>query len=36
MEYLYEHSQSEGFMYRHQWQVEDVLMWDNCATQHLA
>ena len=23
-------------MYRHQWQVGDVLMWDNCSTQHLA
>ena len=36
LERLYEHCQSEDFMYRHQWQVGDVLMWDNCATQHLA
>jgi taurine dioxygenase len=36
MEHLYKHCQSEDFMYRHQWQVGDVLMWDNCATQHLA
>ena len=36
LEHLYEHCQSEDFMYRHQWQVGDVLMWDNCSTQHLA
>jgi taurine dioxygenase len=24
------------FQYRHKWQVGDVLMWDNCALQHLA
>lgn len=24
------------FVYRHKWQVGDVLMWDNCAVQHLA
>ena len=26
----------EPFRYRHKWQVGDVLMWDNCAVQHLA
>ena len=26
----------EEFIYRHKWQVGDVLMWDNCAVQHLA
>jgi taurine dioxygenase len=26
----------EKFTYRHQWRVGDVLMWDNCAVQHLA
>ncbi|MGE3540716.1 MAG: TauD/TfdA dioxygenase family protein [Candidatus Tectimicrobiota bacterium] len=25
-----------AFMYRHQWQVGDVLMWDNCCAQHKA
>lgn len=30
------HCQSEQFMYRHKWQVGDILMWDNCSTQHLA
>lgn len=24
------------FIYRHQWRVGDVLMWDNCCAQHLA
>ena len=24
------------FVYRHKWRVGDVLMWDNCAVQHLA
>lgn len=28
--------ESERFMYRHQWRVGDILMWDNCSTQHLA
>ncbi len=26
----------EEFIYRHKWQVGDILMWDNCAVQHLA
>lgn len=26
----------EDFVYRHQWQLGDVLIWDNCAVQHLA
>ena len=24
------------FMYRHKWRVGDLLMWDNCAAQHMA
>jgi len=24
------------FIYRHQWQPGDVLMWDNCTVQHRA
>ena len=23
-------------MYRHTWKVGDLVVWDNCATQHLA
>lgn len=26
----------EEFVYRHRWRVGDVLIWDNCAVQHLA
>lgn len=26
----------DEFVYRHRWQVGDLLLWDNCATQHLA
>ena len=25
-----------SFVYRHQWQVGDLLMWDNCTVQHRA
>ncbi len=30
------HITQEQFVYRHKWQVGDVVIWDNCATQHLA
>ncbi|HYC46781.1 MAG TPA: TauD/TfdA family dioxygenase [Burkholderiales bacterium] len=33
---LLEHATDERFVYRHQWQVGDLLMWDNCSTQHRA
>ncbi|WP_158215283.1 TauD/TfdA dioxygenase family protein [Candidimonas nitroreducens] len=33
---LFNHCTQEKFMYRHKWQVGDVLMWDNCSTQHFA
>lgn len=36
LQQLFEHCRSERFMYRHKWRVGDVLIWDNCATQHLA
>jgi taurine dioxygenase len=26
----------DSFVYRHRWQVGDLLLWDNCSTQHLA
>jgi alpha-ketoglutarate-dependent taurine dioxygenase len=25
-----------AFLYRHRWQVGDLLMWDNCCAQHRA
>ena len=33
---LYKHIIDPRFMYRHKWQVGDLLMWDNCSTQHNA
>jgi taurine dioxygenase len=33
---LYRHVIDERFMYRHRWHVGDLLMWDNCSTQHNA
>jgi len=33
---LFAHVTRPEFVYRHQWRVGDVLIWDNCATQHLA
>ncbi|MBV8357231.1 MAG: TauD/TfdA family dioxygenase, partial [Deltaproteobacteria bacterium] len=24
------------YIYRHSWRVGDLVMWDNCAVQHLA
>ena len=33
---LYRHIARPEFLYRHRWQVGDLLMWDNCAVQHKA
>jgi taurine dioxygenase len=33
---LADHVVKPAFIYRHQWQVGDVLMWDNCLVQHRA
>jgi taurine dioxygenase len=33
---LYEHLRKPEFLYHHKWRVGDVLVWDNCSTQHLA
>jgi len=33
---LHRHLIDPKFQYRHRWQTGDVLMWDNCACQHLA
>jgi len=33
---LCRHATAPEFMYRHKWQAGDLLMWDNCQTQHLA
>ena len=33
---LFEYAARREFVYRHQWQAGDVLLWDNYATQHFA
>lgn len=33
---LFAHIRKPDFIYRHQWQVGDFLIWDNCSTQHRA
>ena len=33
---LADHIVKPAFIYRHQWRVGDVLMWDNCTAQHRA
>jgi taurine dioxygenase len=33
---LSDHIVKPAFVYRHQWRVGDVLMWDNCTVQHRA
>ena len=33
---LFEHLKKPEFLYRHKWREGDLLMWDNCSTQHLA
>ncbi|NPC59128.1 TauD/TfdA dioxygenase family protein [Caenimonas soli] len=33
---LCQHATQQKFIYRHRWAVGDLLMWDNCSTQHLA
>jgi len=30
------HIRRDAFVYRHEWRVGDLLMWDNCAVQHRA
>ncbi len=36
LEELYAHCTRPQFIYRHEWRVGDLLMWDNCSVQHLA
>ena len=33
---LADHIVNPAFVYRHQWRVGDLLMWDNCTVQHRA
>ena len=34
--FLFEHLKKPEFRYSHDWQVGDLLIWDNCAVQHKA
>lgn len=36
LEELWAHLRQPQFVYGHRWQVGDLLVWDNCATQHRA
>lgn len=36
LDYLFQHSVKPEFTYRHQWDVDDVLIWDNRAVMHFA
>jgi taurine dioxygenase len=36
LDILTAHVTQPQFVYRHNWQVGDLLMWDNCSTQHKA
>ena len=36
LNYLYQHCQQAEFVYRHQWQQNDLLIWDNRCTMHCA
>lgn len=33
---LQDHCVQEQFIYRHRWQVGDLVIWDNCSSQHYA
>jgi taurine dioxygenase len=36
LRFLCDHATRHEFVYRHQWQVNDLVMWDNRCTMHLA
>lgn len=36
LEFLFDHSEQPRFEFRQHWRVGDTLIWDNCATIHLA
>jgi taurine dioxygenase len=33
---LYAHARRDEFIYRHRWEVGDIVIWDNYSTQHCA
>ncbi len=36
LDFLFDHLQQPAHVYRHSWRPNDLLLWDNCATQHKA
>lgn len=36
LNFLYQHVQTQEFIYRHRWQLNDLLIWDNRCLQHYA
>ncbi len=36
LEFLFAHSVKQEFIFRHHWQLHDLVMWDNRCTMHLA
>ena len=36
IDFLIKHASRPHFVYRHQWQPDDLLIWDNRCTSHLA
>jgi taurine dioxygenase len=36
LSFLTEHVKKPEFQYRHRWKKGDLVVWDNCAVQHLA
>jgi len=36
LEFLFAHQTRSEFIYRHKWRPYDMLIWDNCATIHMA
>ena len=36
IEYLCRHATKPQFVYRHQWRANDIVLWDNRCTMHIA
>jgi taurine dioxygenase len=36
IDYLVKHATRPQFVYRHQWQTDDIILWDNRCTMHIA
>ena len=36
IDYLVRHATRPQFVYRHQWRADDIVLWDNRCTMHIA